>query len=212
MELKINTTPLRLRKHLGVLGISLPFILWVFNRFQIESSISHYYYTSASVIFTGILFAFGLFLFSYRGYDKEKGEIVTDNLATNIAGVLALITAVIPTTCGLEQSCEAPNGHNDQILGAIHLISAAGFFIIMGWMAFYKFTKGQISGTQKRKKNLLFRICGIGVWASLIFISIDKWGPLSLTEYGTFIGETIALVFFGTAWLVKGGSLKKFGL
>lgn len=211
MDLKINTTPLMLRKNLGVLGISLPFILWFGNKFELQPSISHFYYTGMSVIFTGILFAFGLYLFSYRGYDKEEGEVISDNWATNLAGVLAILTALIPTTC-VRQGCTAPNGHNNEILGMIHAIFAGGFFIIMGWMSLYKFTKGDASDPIKKKRNRLYRICGTIVWSIIAVLAIGMLLQLELTGFDVFIGETIVLVSFGIAWLVKSKALEKIGI
>lgn len=206
MELRLNTTPLKLRKYLGILGILLPFILVSGNRFEIEPSISHYYYTGMSVIFTGILFSFGLFLFSYRGYDKAANEKISDNMATNFAGILAILTAVIPTTC-LDHNCLAPNGHDNQILEIIHAACASGFFIIMGWMSYVQFTKDPL----KLRRNQLYRLCGIVIWATILILASGKFFHWEITKYDVFIGETIALLFFGTAWLVKGETLKKIG-
>jgi hypothetical protein len=125
--------------------------------------------------------------------------------------VLAILTAIIPTaSCSQENA--APNGHNNVVFNAIHLICAGGFFTIMGWMSLFRFTKGNITVALKRKRNRIYRICGIGVWASLAFLVIDIWLDLDLTGFDVFIGETIVLLFFGIAWLVKGKALKNFGL
>ena len=60
-----------LRKTLGLLGILLPFVLvfgnWIIFRDGLENSISSYYHTGMGDVFVGILFAMGLFLFSYKG-------------------------------------------------------------------------------------------------------------------------------------------------
>jgi hypothetical protein len=208
----INTTHLTLRRNLGLLGLFLPLILFVGHGFKAEFSISHFYYTNMSVFFTGILGAFGLFLFSYRGHDLDakKKEKVSDNALTNLAGLLAIITAVVPTACGY-LDCTFANGHNNQIIRAIHLVSASGFFGIMGWMAIYKFTLGDDSDPLKKKRNKLYRFCGWGVWITLILLAIDMGFGIKLTKYDVFIGETIALIFFGIAWLVKGEALKNIG-
>lgn len=206
----INTTHLKLRRNLGILGILLPLILVAGNNFDIQSSISHFYYTRMSVFFTGVLCAFGLFLFSYRGYEKEN-EKISDNWLTNFAGVLAILTAFIPAACS-GNGCIAPNSHNNEVFDTIHLICASGFLILMGWMSFFRFTKGNIAVPLKRKRNRLYRICGIGVWVALALLAIDIWLKLDLTGSDVFIGETVALLFFGTAWLVKSKALKFFGL
>ena len=65
---------LTLRKAIGVLGISFPVILalgaCIFAGFDIQRSVSSYYHTNMQDVFAGILFAIGLFLFSYRGYER----------------------------------------------------------------------------------------------------------------------------------------------
>ena len=211
LELKLNTTPLSLRKHLGVLGIALPFVLWSLTGFELQPSISHYYYTGMSVIFTGILFTFGLFLFSYKGYDKTPGEVISDNFATNIAGVLVILTAVIPTTC-LNEGCEAPNWHTNELIGLVHAGCAGLFFIIMGWMSIFQFTKGEAIGETKKRRNRLYRLCGWIVWVVIAVLILKMLLEKDFTKYDVLVGETIALVFFGTAWLVKSKSLQRLGI
>jgi hypothetical protein len=210
--MQINTTYLRLRRNLGVLGVSLPFILVLGNNFHIQSSISLYYYTRMSVVFTGVLCAFGLFLFSYRGYEKEK-ESISDNWLTNFAGILAILTALIPTACSNHHDVfYAPNGHDDRIIGSIHLFCASGFLTIMGWLSLFRFTRGNTLNPRKRKRNVLYRFCGIGVWAMLVLLAVIVWFKINITGVDVFIGESMALIFFGTAWLVKGETLTKLGL
>ena len=53
---------------------------------------------------------------------------------------------------------------------------------------------------RKRKRNIIYRVCGIGMITSFIFIipvSILKiWG-------GIWLIEAVALSFFGISWLTK---------
>ncbi len=206
----INITHLKLRKILGILGILLPFILVLGNNLHLEPSISQFYYTRVCIVFTGILIAFGLFLFAYRGYEKET-EKISDNWLTNLAGLLAILSALIPTSYNSHEYI-APNGHDSKIFSTIHLVCAGGFLIIMGWLSLFRFTKGDITVPLKRKRNRLYRVCGIGVFAALLFIALSIWCNLNLTGVDVFTGETVALLFFGTAWLVKSKALKDFGL
>ena len=204
-----NTSYLTLRRVLGLLGMGLPLVLIVGNGFNIQYSISHFYYTRMNVFFVGILWAFGLFLFTYRGYEK-KGEKLSDNFLTNVAGILAILTAVIPTNC--YDSCAAPNGHQNDFLNLIHLCCAGGFLTIMGWMAYFRFTKGDNIDALKKKRNTFYRIAAFGVWIPLAILGIEFTINMHFTKYDVFIGETITLLFFGAAWLVKGKALKGIGL
>ncbi|MDR4497642.1 MAG: hypothetical protein MRK02_06940 [Candidatus Scalindua sp.] len=173
----INTTDLNLRRNLGILGILLPCILVFGNGLDIQPSISHFYYTRMSVFFTGILVTFGLFLFSYRGYDKTGREKLSDNLLTNFAGILAILTALIPTSCS-GTDCVGPNSHNNNILGIIHLSCAGGFLAIMGWMSLFKFTKSGRADSVKKYRYDLYIVSGSVVGLMLIILGLEFF-----TEY-----------------------------
>jgi hypothetical protein len=207
---RINVDYLALRRYLGILGIGLPIVLMV-GHGKIEESISHYYYTGMSVVFTGVLIAFGLFLISYKGYQKKEGELVSDNAVTNIAGFLAIIVALVPTACS---DCDSgvPNGHDDTIRSIAHLLSAGVFIALMGYMSLVQFVKGEDENLVSKRRKRVYRICGIVIWTVVAFLLLEFVIGFQLTAYDTFIGETIALLFFGIAWLTKSESLEKIGL
>jgi len=104
-EIKIENfdifTYRRIRRAIGYLGISLPFLLVGFSlisffQTKIQPSISHYYYTNLREIFTGTLCAVGLFLIRYKGHGNAS-IWKNDNLLTNIAGIMAIGVALVPT-------------------------------------------------------------------------------------------------------------------
>lgn len=208
---RINIDFLTLRKSLGVLGFLLPFALVLGNGWKIEESISHYYYTNMSVVFTGVLIAFGLFLISYKGYPKEEGELLSDNTITNWAGIFAIIVALVPTACSYCAS-GSPNGHNNTVASTVHLVCAGLFIALMGFMAFNQFVKGEHQDATAKKRKRLYRISGIVIWTAVAFLLVETIIGKSFTPVDTFVGETIALLFFGIAWLVKGEALEKIGL
>lgn len=144
---------LTLRKNLGILGILLPILVLVLageNRWQ--SSISDYYYTNSRNAFVGILVAMGVFLYAYKGRVDQpmkdsddtfrenlggmkqlltylKRVILKDNVLTSLAGLSAVGIALFPTT------------EEYTIIGTIHFVSAFLFFLLMGIISFYSFTK-----------------------------------------------------------------------
>jgi hypothetical protein len=215
---------LALRQGLGILGLSLPILVWVFNDFDLKPSISHFYYSSSSVIFTGFMFTFGICLIFYPGRD-DKDVRVSDNLMTTIGGIGAILTALIPTAfcsdCGdcsiiitdeLSHFCKGQGLttqylHNNGFVGAIHLICAAVFLVLMGYMSWARFTKGKTS----YKMKWFYRFCAIMVWVSLLILGIEFATGMHWTEYDVFIFECVALGFFGIAWLVKGKTFQRFG-
>lgn len=210
-KVKINIDYLTLRKYLGILGMILPLILILGNGFKVENSISHYYYTSMSVVFTGTLIAFGFFLISYKGYLKEENELFSDNLITNSAGILAFIVAIIPTACA-ECNQGVPGWHDDTVRSTIHLVCAGLFIISMGYMSFNQFVKSAETDELTKKRKRVYRICGIIIWGMVLFLLSEYIFKYQFSDQDTFWGESIALVAFGTAWLVKSKSLERFGL
>ncbi len=217
----INQTHLTLRRNLGLIGIALPPLLIALNKFTILPSLSHYYYSESNVLFIGLLFAFGLYLFSYRGYkmDKSKGDFINDNWITNLAGILIIIVAFIPTGADPDiiykyHLFNAPRGHNSDIFSTIHFLSAAGFFLIMAYLSYFRFTRSNNRHTTqegariKQKRNNLYKTCAIIVVLALIFIFVfDFLSKSPFSEYIVLIGETMALLAFGLSWLVKSKAL-----
>jgi uncharacterized membrane protein len=87
------------------------------------------------------------------------------------------------------------------ISGWIHNISAVVFFLLLAYNSLFLFTKSSGEMTEKKKKrNIIFKVCGIGMVVSLICIV-----PLSIFQVwgGTWWVEMFALAFFGVSWLTK---------
>ena len=207
---------LTIRKLIGTLGILLPILVYV-GHGELLSSISHYYYTKSAVFFIAILTCFGLFLISYKGYEKAENEWLSDDIITRIGGFCALLVVLLPTTC-FEDDCgqlsdiDLSNGylfgHANKFVGIIHLVSAGIFLIAMGWMSINRFTKGS-----HKLKNKFYKFCGYTVWASIgiliVLFALDALlDNFSLPTYSVYIFETIAVTAFGSSWLVKGKAIE----
>ena len=199
----INTV--RLRNSLGVLGMLLPIIVLVLslvNGFGIPDSISATYYLDPCITpFMIILGAAGILLIYYQGYDKQ------DDIICTLAGIFALFICLFP--CSNEKMYL--NQMIPEIVGTftvprvisgwIHNISAVIFFLLLAYNSLFLFTKSSGEMTEKKKKrNVIFKVCGIGMVVSLICIV-----PVSIFQIwsGTWLVETFALAFFGISWLTK---------
>ena len=202
----INTT--RLRCTIGWLGMLLPWLVLILScayGYGFPDSISATYYIPTCITpFMIILGSAGLLLFSYKGYDRQ------DDIVCTIAGVFAL--GICLFSCGTEdlivrwtELAEITNVGTFQIIpnvsGILHNVCAISFFALLAYNSLFLFTKhGKYMTMNKRKRNTIFRVCGIGMTISFIAIV-----PVSIFEWwgGVWIIETIALAFFGISWLTK---------
>jgi len=217
---ELQASDYRIRKLIGILGLSLPVILPL-TKLEFLASISHYYYdTLSSLLFIIILSAFGLFLISYKGYKKEgKKEGLSDDFLTNIAGLAALIVVFVPTSCTgstsdiIDALCKTGNlplfGHEVTVLNTIHLVSAGIFIMCMGWMSRFKFIR-----TRDESNKRVYRHCGnlvfIAIGLLVVFLILEKLGVnFPLKHYYVYIFETMAIIPFGISWLVKGKAIEE---
>lgn len=195
-----------LRKAVGILGMSLGFIVvlggFFFGSGEVEGSISEYYLTNMRDIFVGVLFISGAFLLVYKGYDK------VDNIITNITGISAIGVAIFPV--------EVTNPNNVFNLNqswteTLHLISAIFFFVALSYMSYFQFTKtsGELT-KQKKKRNLVYRICAFVILGNLVIGAFHMlFNFFDGVPYLITIIEIVMLLAFGVSWLVKGEGLLK---
>ncbi len=199
---------LQLRRAIGYLGICLPIILpigvLILNTGEgWQPTISDYVATVMEGVFVGILFAIGVFLYFYEGYkpddDRKPYEILSDDLAGNIACVCALGVALFPTNSGVT------------LVRYLHIIFATAMFLILAYFSLVLFTKGNAKPTaRKEQRNRIYRICGVTILACIALIGIYGWFfPDDALEAlnPVFWLEAIALWAFGAAWFVKGEGL-----
>lgn len=203
---------LTLRKLIGILGMSLPIILvlgsiLIADCEGIHSSVSDYYHTVMRNVFVGVLCSVGLFLFSYRGYEKK------DNIAGDLGCLFALGIAFFPTAVDCTLTCNIPLLNTNPIIGKIHLISATLFFLVLVYFSLFLFVKGNTTNKQKRKRNIVFKICGYTMLTCILIIGIyfiiykptaDNCTVAPYNYNIVFWFETIALLAFGISWLTKG--------
>ena len=204
----MNINTITLRKWLGWLGALLPLIVlalcMVFG-YGFPDSISATYYLPPTIApFMIILGASCILLISYKGYDRH------DDIICTVAGILGLCICFFPcTTKDLVDhwiAIQFPYNVGTfqlpyYVSGIIHNISAIGFFALLAYNSFFLFTKsGGEMTSNKKKRNIIYRVCGIGMLASFIFII-----PISIFEIwgGVWVVEAIALALFGISWLTK---------
>jgi hypothetical protein len=194
-----------LRIAVGILGITLPLILILGtlildNEFPILNSISSYAHKRIGNGFVGIMCAVSLFMFSYLGHDFK------DNFLGHLAGLFALGIAFFPNNIADPWTT----------IPIIHLCSAFLFFITLIFFSLWLFPKTdqEILSEQKKKRNMVFRICGYTmiICIALIFIYM-AWIVKVIPNNGWFQPvfwlESFALLAFGISWVTKGQLIYK---
>jgi len=219
MDLKSDNSSLlisylALRKAVGIIGIAPPVVLvlgnWrLFHANAIEDSISYYYHTSMRGVLVGSLWAIGIFLMSYRGYQKR------DEIAGRFACIFALFpTAQTPGTCDIVHFFRLDHGGCDaaHVISFVHATCASLLLLTLAYFSLFLFTethpgRKQDMTKRKRERNIVYYVSGWIIVASIIGIlvlhigmHINCWGPIPVL----FAFESVAVVTFGVSWLVKG--------
>jgi len=198
-QVTINTK--RMRIMIGILGMVLPWLVALIT-LSWPGSISETYYNLFAVgTFMVVLGSAGILLLNYKGYDK------IDDITATISGVFGILICLFPMKYLPDPSLKTGILHlPSNVSNIFHCISAFGFFGVLAFMSFFLFTKtdGNIT-KQKKIKNIIYRVCGIGMIASflLMLLNFFDWAPYNLT----WIVETIALFFFGLSWIVKSDAI-----
>lgn len=190
----------KIRLAVGVIGMLLPFSLWMLNTFinnsgilhnsfwisfeekykpaeNLKDSISHFYYSTVGELFTGALCAVSLFLFSYRGYGKPSyGKyhyVPGDNFMCNFAGAMALLVVILPT------SSETPITDNfrafvsSENTGYIHYGAAVLFFFTLSMISFVNFRRTKDPEKfGKNESHPIFKNCAIIMLSSMLVLLV----------------------------------------
>lgn len=181
----------RLRLTLGWLALLLPWIVAILVH-MIPDSISATYYTyEGGPVFMIILGACSLMLIAYKGYDKR------DDILFTIAGIFGLCICLFPCGAGTYEfvgTFQLPI----KVSSIIHNSSAVIFFGILSYGTAFRFTKSNGAPSKKKKiRNIIYYICAGGmIGAFVLFPFPDFYAK-------TWLIETIALFFFGIAFLTK---------
>lgn len=198
---------LGLRRGIGIIGTVLPFLLVLGNAFLrsvllspprwrgwgLQPSMSSYYYTAMGNVFIGALCVIGVFLISYKGYDRK------DAWAGTISGFAAVGVGLFPIW--------EPNGPMT-VIGGCHVVFAAILYLTLAYFSLFLFPRGKgAPGRRKILRNRVFRICGCAILACIVGIavvsipSVRKQVAAMDLVFWLECGATIA---FGISWLTKG--------
>ena len=205
-EQQVEHSYMALRQVIGILGMFLPFAVVFFAAvFGSEeclpqncfSTISATYHTNAGPIMVGLLFCVGLFLVTYDGYDRQ------DSIVSTISGIAAMGIAFFPCTLKVLSLCRSFACTRVgifhlpiEVSNIIHLALAAAFFLLLAYNSFFLFTKTKNKDSmsnEKKKRNLLYKICGLIIFASIICILVIIYYILFFSEILRILALNILL-------------------
>jgi hypothetical protein len=199
-----------LRRSVGVIGIAMPFVLAIGNAVYLRKlilldSLSSAYYSNMRDVFVGSLCAIGVFLICYR-------YSLPDELLTSVAGIFAIMVAVFHPT---SDNMTIPVTSTARTIGLIHQAAAAVLLFLMAYICLFRFTKlsppDNDKGPKKRLRNVIYCACGIIIVVSLALAPASFYLSASTraTLHPLFWSESVAVVAFGIAWLIKGETIFK---
>jgi uncharacterized membrane protein YobD (UPF0266 family) len=195
----------------------------LFDGWGILDSISDYYSASMGSFFVGGLVALAILLISYH-YAR------VDTLAGVAAGICAIFVALFPTT-------PMDATPRQVVVGTVHYVFAAAFFVILAYFALFLFTKpvapfakqrASLSRIllrkpvvplekppvhylthRKRQRNQVYVACGSTIVACIVLLLRLPGVPQLASLHPVYWLETLAICAFGAAWIVKGEVILK---
>ncbi len=198
---------------IGALGMLMPLICglggYLFGRYNLQSSISAYFYTNCSEVFTGTLICLAAVMATYRGYEW------VDDIISTITGFLAVGIALFP--CLLARVEGKSVGFfqiNSYYSHIVHVACAGLFFLFLAVNSIFIFTltDEKKMNPMKKLRNGIYIGCGVVIIIVLIILIVlnIKYTILELEKVkAVFWLETILLEAFGISWLLKAGYILK---
>jgi len=200
----INHKSLRIMT--GVIAILMPFVVQLLSGYGWGlSSISVSYWTDSGDLFVGSIVAIAFFLAAYNGTGDCRKDM--EYWISRIAGLLALMVALIPTEC--LKDCDYVNtpfwvdfitfGH----ASLVHKIAAISFFVCLFFLINFFARRAKYKGKIGRSRfYTIISLCMLFGMPLTYFVAVlFKFEPI-------YWVEVVGLILFGIGWIVA-GSYKK---
>ena len=202
-----------LRTGIAALAILFPLVLWLGGKLigiELRESMSAYYLEIDGKTmrdwFVGILWAIGVFLILYKGWERKQGGGLNENWALNLAGLCAIGVAMFPTTLAV-----TPEEKREITL---HGTLAFSLFLFMAYVCIFRArdTLGELNNEKLRKR---FKRIYVVLGVAMVFTPFTAWCfavVLHGLEKHTFYVEWFGVWVFAFYWLVKSSELSISGL
>lgn len=218
---QLGRTFITQQRVISVLSFLLPVVLvtWSLVSGQgIRGSISEYYYTPVRDVFVGVLCALALFLWSYRGYHPYNPELAADRIVAKVASVSAALVALAPLRPRQEGQCSLLQCALGPLTTEwIHHAAAVVFMAALATFCLVLFPLTAIPGRDQGRRMVIYGMSGTTIVVSVLLMVLWKFLPVdvyfALGHYKPiFILETLALVAFSVAWLLRSRAVEHAAL
>lgn len=197
------------RLFIGVLGVTLPFLLvgfgyWVDGHPVPRNSLSVYYYSGVGALFVGVLTTIAFFLIAYR-----LAEFNLENVLSIIAGFAVLVVVLFPTkrpetTIDLTPLQDALG---ESVVNWIHVGAAVVFIVLIGVISlFFGARERDRRRTEPGSGRFWWGhlVCTGVIWLGGLWILVTDDRFLGGPRWSVFAGEFASFFAFGVSWLMKG--------
>lgn len=193
-----------------LMPITVRLLAYLFYGIKGSNSISAYYYTSLRDVFVASLVAGGVVLFFWQA------ETPVDRLVVKIAGVAAAGIGLFPMNIapGVIVSSQTTNPADEtQLIAALqhgphgplgyHFLFVSVFFALACYLVTFRFRANtpRFPTRQKVQRNNLYVLFGFLMAIAFAWIGIIV---LAGKHNSIFWPESLAVMAFAAAWLVKG--------
>lgn len=202
---------------IAFLGLFLPasMLLWsLLTTSSIRGSLSEYYYTPVRDLMVGTLITMAVFLWSYRGFSDRDDDLRADRRVGKVAAVGAVIIAFFPIIprnddrCTLVQCIIGPRP-----AATVHGVGATAFFVCLAIFCLVLLPRSVVRSPGAIVRVRIYLAAGWIIVAACVFIGIWQFLPAEIVfALGhfrpVFWAESLAIVSFSVAWIVRGRALE----
>jgi hypothetical protein len=200
----IFSTYLTLRYGIVLIAALLPLIVYAVGRFQhvpLQDSMSAYYWAPDGIHapsrdwFVGCLFAVAAFLYLYKGFSSAE------NIALNLAAILAVGVAVFP----MEWQCGTACGKY-----SVHGFCAVAMFVFLVYVVWFRSgdTLTLIPENDRPRYRRVYKTVGAVMLVSPLTAFVLNSVIGTRTSYVFFI-EAAGIWAFALYWWIKSSELKR---
>lgn len=214
---------LLLRIFIGAIGISLPILTYFGTALlpgghfgTVRGSLSAYYYSGMREYFTCALAITGVFLVTYKAFQRGL-----ENYITLVAGFAVVLVAFFPTDrpsgtdAGLTPLQDA---FGETAVATVHFVSAILFIASLAVISYFF---GEREGKRAARPGhrspefwkTLHRSCAGAIVVAGAFYVARKFGHLPcgswIDAHDLWLTEVVAVAAFATSWLFKGWEISQ---